>query len=89
MLAKDINFKKGMEFIINKKSQYDEQYNETLNCKVIGIRNYKSRGQKIQLHETRLGYGFSIWKMNLNTTSHYKKGDRPDESNKQRKRVKT
>lgn len=62
MKAAEVNFKKGMEVTINKKSQYGKEFDETLNCKVVATRNYKNRGQKIELLNTDLNYIFSIWK---------------------------
>lgn len=61
MLAKEINFTKGLKFKAHVISQYGKEYDETKSFKVIGVRNYK-RGQKVQLKDMNLGYQMSLWK---------------------------
>lgn len=62
MLAKDIEFKVGMEFTIYQKSSYGTEYDKIKNVVVTKIRNYKSRGQKVHIKDLYIGINSSIWK---------------------------
>ena len=64
MKAKDIDFKKGMNIRIKIKSPYGKEFDESKECEVISLKNYK-KGQLIkvaQYSEFTNPTGFGIWK---------------------------